>query len=342
MWITKEAVKKKDKSVANHGDKRQMTCLATTSAEGEELAHQVVVTGKTVKSLPNFGTHYTATVAGLNTKGKQSTCFILATMVPAVANIWSFCCTANHWSDDITSRAYVRDIAVPYFKKKINALRTIASLDDSPMPCKEFGVQICVIIVDCWYGWIDKGFKQWLSAKYPWLRLLFVPAACTPVAQPMDAGVIAKLKGFLRKLYGKWVIQLTIDQITRGVPHAEIKVPADVPTCKKNLFVWLSAAVDHLNANKSGVRHCWEATLLLRAWERSVQAEAMRKVKELFPKLAEADIATAHSVYDDATEEDTQAGQAGQPFTMAQGTDEDDWEELVSEPDDEPDDEAWE
>ena len=46
---------------------------------------------------------------------------------------------------------------------------------------------------------------------------------------------------------------------------------SDVPTCKKNLFEWLSVSVDHLNNNKAGVRHCWEQTLLLKAWERNVQ-----------------------------------------------------------------------
>ena len=42
----------------------------------------------------------------------------LQTIAEGVA---SYATTDNHWSDDITSRAYVRDIAVPYFKKKINA-----------------------------------------------------------------------------------------------------------------------------------------------------------------------------------------------------------------------------
>ena len=53
----------------------------------------------------------------------------------------------------------------------------------------------------------------------PWLRLIYVPACCTPVAQPMDAGIIAILKGHLRKLYGKWVVQLTVNQLARGVRH---------------------------------------------------------------------------------------------------------------------------
>jgi hypothetical protein len=41
MWITKEQAAAKDKSVQGHGDKRQFTLLATTSAAGDAVPHQV-------------------------------------------------------------------------------------------------------------------------------------------------------------------------------------------------------------------------------------------------------------------------------------------------------------
>ena len=124
-------------------------------------------------------------------------------MVAAVANIASYCVTSNHWSDDVTSRAYVQDVAVPYFKAKIEALRAV-----NPSSCKPYGEQVCILVVDAWYGWLNESFRQWVARKYPWIRLIFVPASCTPVAQPMDRGVIAKIKGVLRRLYGSWVVAL--------------------------------------------------------------------------------------------------------------------------------------
>eukprot|EP00966_Prymnesium_polylepis_P037282 865795-Prymnesium_polylepis.1 len=66
-----------------------------------------------------------------------------------------------------------------------------------------------------------------MATKYPWIRLLFVPASCTPVAQPMDAGIIAKLKGKMRKLYGIWVLGLTLEQLRNGTKPEAIVVPAD-------------------------------------------------------------------------------------------------------------------
>ena len=150
---------------------------------------------------------------------KPSVCFILSCAVAAVANIGSFCTTDNHWADDVTSKALVKDIVVPFFRRKINQLRAV-----NESSCKAFGMQVCVLIVDVWYGWLDAGFKTWLSATYPWIRLLFVPARCTPVAQPMDRGVFAKIKGILRHLYGSWVVNLVQQQLAKG-----IRLPCSLP-----------------------------------------------------------------------------------------------------------------
>ena len=62
-------------------------------------------------------------------------------------------------------------------------------------------------------------------------------------------------------------------------------MPSDVPTCKKNLFHWISSTVDELNKDMAGVRQCWASTGLLQAWERSVQVEAAGKLAQLFPNM---------------------------------------------------------
>ena len=55
-----------------------------------------------------------------------------------------------------------------------------------------------------------------VKQKYPWTRLIFVPAGCTPVAQPMDRGVIAKLKAIVRRMYNSWVTNLVTAQLGAG------------------------------------------------------------------------------------------------------------------------------
>jgi hypothetical protein len=147
----------------------------------------------------------------------------------------------------------------------------------------------------------------------------------------MDAGIIAKIKGLLRKLYGAWVVFLTQEQLNKGTKPEEIKVPADIPTCKKNLFRWLSQTVDTLNSDKTGVAHCWEQTELLKAWERSVQVEASQKVKELFPNLKDVPAVDLTTGGDggarDVGSEDKEAGELGKPFTQTE--DDEEWKEWI-------------
>jgi molybdopterin-guanine dinucleotide biosynthesis protein A len=123
----------------------------------------------------------------------------------------------------------------------------------------------------------------------------------------------------MRKLYGSWACQLTQDQIKAGTKPEDIKVPCDVPTCKKNLFVWLSQTVDEMNKDKARVVHCWESTELLRAWERAVQVEASTKVAALFPNIDVNDISI-----DVSDSPDEEAGAVGVPFTEVEH--EEEWE----------------
>jgi hypothetical protein len=63
------------------------------------------------------------------------------------------------------------------------------------------GTQKCVLLVDCWWGWLDAEFREWLKQEHPYVLLLLVPACCTPVGQPNDAGIIAILKGEFIRLF---------------------------------------------------------------------------------------------------------------------------------------------
>ena len=177
-WITSDMAKAGDKSVSSFGDKPQFTLLASSSAAGDCLPHQVVVQGKGKRSLPKLGT-YSISMAARNSKGYSTVCFLLSMAVATLANIASFCCTSNHWSDDVTSRAYIKDVAVPYFKKKIASLRAA-----DPTSCKPFGTQICVVIVDCWWGWLDKAFIAWVKENYPVRPRLGLTRALTHALTP--------------------------------------------------------------------------------------------------------------------------------------------------------------
>jgi hypothetical protein len=129
-------------------------------------------------------------------------------------------CGKKDWGEARPSPYWVESCpAVPcvalasVFRRRITG-RERAPVDSVASRCTK---QVCVLIVDVWYGWLDAGFKTWLSATYSWIRLLFVPARCTPVAQPMDRGVFAKIKGILRRLYGSWMVNLVQQQLAKGI-----------------------------------------------------------------------------------------------------------------------------
>ena len=103
-WFTKEQVEEKDKSIQHLGDKRQFTLLASTSAAGLVLPHQVVVDGKTSASFPfvwglehkkmyKQSIEHIWQVASKNLKGKErvTRCFVLRVLVTAVQGLGSIC-----------------------------------------------------------------------------------------------------------------------------------------------------------------------------------------------------------------------------------------------------------
>eukprot|EP00967_Tisochrysis_lutea_P011262 scaffold12735_cov32-Tisochrysis_lutea.AAC.2 len=127
--VTREMAKGRDLSLANHGDKRQFTLLATAAADGTSLPHQLVFDGKTSASLPKFAhLKYKPTSSGRNSKGKTSASFKAEPTADVmrdsclIKDNGSYCLTANHWSDDVTSKAYVTDVAVPYYREMISVL----------------------------------------------------------------------------------------------------------------------------------------------------------------------------------------------------------------------------
>ena len=43
-----------------------------------------------------------------------------------------------------------------------------------------------------------------------------------------------------------------------------------------------------MNTDPAGISHCWETTKLLRAWDQSVQIEAMMNAADLIPNLVQS------------------------------------------------------
>ena len=96
--------------------------------------------------------------------------------------------THDRWADLNTTKSWVQDILIQYYQQICEKSGLIV------------GTQQSILLVDCWWGWLDTGFRKWLKKEHPYVLLLFVPACCTPVGQPNDAGIKAILKGDNLKL----------------------------------------------------------------------------------------------------------------------------------------------
>jgi hypothetical protein len=146
-----------------------------------------------------------------------------------------------------------------------------------------------ILIIDCWYGWKDQDKKKtlksfrdclrsWMGTRfrahsshsrytsrlprltdvrenYAWLRLLFVPAACTDLVQPADRGMISWLKAFMRAIFGDAISADVLKQLESGTAPADVTLDVSAPHLKKMLALAFAKALSELPAEK--VRHCW-------------------------------------------------------------------------------------
>jgi hypothetical protein len=193
--------KSKEIKQQNVGDKRQATGTVGSSMAGEMLPGQLLVEGapKSWAALPKIaGTQYVS-LAGANLGHTIGCKMVMTTQanqtledrdVAKISSTWlgHLAQTSNHWANIETSYAILEFIIVPWLLAK---KRAIGKTPDA----------VCILLVDCWYGWKDQDkkktlitFRHYVRNHYPWLRLLFVPAACTDLAQPADRGLVSWLK----------------------------------------------------------------------------------------------------------------------------------------------------
>ena len=170
--------KKGSKHVCVHGkeDKRQVTAVVSSTAEGVLLPLQVVFTGKTFKSLPK------------SNEGRQL-CEGLG---------WDLTTSPNHWSTLQTCKDFVEKILQPY---RI-AQAKILGLQD--------GQQLRWLI-DYWSMHKLEEFLGWIKRKHPEILILFIPANCTSILQPAHIIIQRPLKHAFMNQFNSW----TMENITK-------------------------------------------------------------------------------------------------------------------------------
>ena len=186
-----------------------------------------------------------------------------------------FAQTSNHWANIRTSYAILEYIIVPWLLAKKASIGKAADA-------------VCILIIDCWYGWKDQdakktliSFRHYVRNHYPWLRLIFVPAACTDLAQPADRGFISWLKAVMRAYYTDIISKEVLRQMAAGANVSTIRIDTSAPYMKQMLANSFAKALSELPREK--VLHCWKP--LQPAWDDRVALHAKAKgdLSRLFP-----------------------------------------------------------
>ena len=284
--------KQKEVKQQNVGDKRQATGTVGSSMAGDVLPGQLLVEGTETshRALPDIvGTKYVKLVRDPSRMG-QKIGFRMAEALTAglsaesitnakLLSLWlgHFAQTPTHWANIKTSYAILEYIIIPWLLKKKRAI-------GKPADAK------CVLIVDCWYGWKDQDkkktlitFRHYVRDHYPWLRLLFVPAACTDLVQPADRGMVSWLKAFMRNYYSDIIAKAVLEQLD-SVPLSDIKIDTSAPYLKRMLANSFARALSQLPREK--VIACWAP--LQDAWDKKEELHALAKgqLTRLFPNHA--------------------------------------------------------
>lgn len=133
--------------------------------------------------------------------------------------------------------------------------------------------QKCVWIIDCWYGHIDLSFRQWVREQYPWLLVLYIPAACTSKLQPCDLVLNKTIKAAAAEAFAEDLAEGLSTFVGDVEEKARfIQVMLSTSVLKPLLPLYLLAGVTAAAAeNPDAIKAAWNKAGWLRAWEKKYQ-----------------------------------------------------------------------
>lgn len=85
----------------------------------------------------------------------------------------------------------------------------------------------------------------WAKEKYPFIKMRFVPARCTPVAQVLDTMVNRPFKHFIKQRYVNWSIGEMRPQLAANTPPSEAKLDLSLGVIKPLSLEWCMDAWEH-------------------------------------------------------------------------------------------------
>lgn len=195
-------------------EKRAFTAVPSISASGVQLPIQAIFHGKGPLSLPS----------------KKCTAYAEATklgmrLCPSK--------TDTYWSTHETMHDLVDNIIEPYLceqKLKLGLPKT----------------QYSIWKIDCWSVHKSKDFMDWMRHKHPRIIVLFIPANCTGVWQPLDVGLQRVMKLSIKRACHRDMVNEISAQLADD-PDGVLKLDTRLGVLCNRSLGWMVAAFKDTN-----------------------------------------------------------------------------------------------
>lgn len=182
----------------------------------------------------------------------------------------------NHWMSALNVKEWLQDVVVPHFQATREANNL---LDDCA----------ALLLWDVCAVHIDAGVRDFISANYPWIKVVYSIPGCTSVLNVADIALNKPLKAFLK--------QRIMDVLAKR--DANHPVPS-LPELKALLVEWLPQAYAHMTKNKM-TEHGVRRSGMQAAWTQSMRDQAADRQRggTLWNKVSPKDLghtAAAHAI----------------------------------------------
>jgi hypothetical protein len=166
--------------------------------------------------------------------------------------------TLSHWMTETSLKEWVVKIIIPDYKRM----------------CTQFGAtygeQQVMLQIDIYPVHTSAAFRDWLYETYPFIKLRYIPAGCTPVAQVLDTFVNRPFKHVTKTCCSEELAAEVRKQLDDGVPPDQVEMPdllKSLPKLRVASLGWVLKAFKHIQGMGEQIKKAYEKVGTLRCFE---------------------------------------------------------------------------
>eukprot|EP00117_Sycon_ciliatum_P041057 scpid90355/ scgid30092/ Pogo transposable element with KRAB domain len=166
--------------------------------------------------------------------GKTTRCHPSGNVPPG----WNVTHSDNHWSNEVTMLEFIDRVLVPFFASERERL-DLADTQCGLLIWDVFAAHRCAAVL------------KRLSDNN--IKVLFIPAGCTGMLQPLDLTVNEPFKRHLKNQFGDWYAKQVAEDMGNGADATNVKLDLRTFIVKPLHFQWLVATLSWLKEQKATV-----------------------------------------------------------------------------------------